>query len=215
MLVVGAKSMAKELLGLLIDNHDANNLNIAFFDNINKDIPPKLYDKFDVITNYQEAQEYLKINPKFTLGIGNPELRRKMFEKFKSLGGQFTSVISKQSIISDFGTTIGEGALIMPGVVITNDVKIGKGVLINIKTSISHDAEIGDFSEIACGVVIPGRCKLGEEVFIGSNATINPDIKIGAGAIIGSGAVVVKDVPENAVMIGNPARILKYSKDEG
>ena len=215
MLVIGAKGMAKEILGILADNLGPDNLNITFFDNISDELPEKLYNKFDIVTNFQAAQAYFKRDPKFTLGLGNPILRKKMFEKFKSLGGQFTSVISKQSIIGDFGTTIGEGALIMPGVVITNDVKIGKGVLININTSISHDSEIGDFSEIACGVVIPGRCKLGEEVFIGSNATINPDIKIGSGALIGAGAVVVKDVPENAVMIGNPAKILKYRKDEG
>lgn len=51
---------------------------------------------------------------------------------------------------------------------------------------------------------------IGNEVWIGAGAVINRDVRIGSGAIIGSGAVVTKDVPPYAIVVGNPARILKF-----
>lgn len=210
MLVIGAKGMAKEILGVLMEQNTMPDTNLSFFDNINLNEPNKLYNRFEILKSFEEVIELFKKNKEFTLGVGSPTIRSELFEKFISLGGEFVSVISSKSIIGNFGTIIGNGSIIMPGVVITNDVIINKGVLVNINSTISHDSEIGSFSEIACGVVIPGRCKIGERVFIGSNATLNPDIEIGAGAVIGAGTVVIKNVPENAVVVGNPAKIIKY-----
>lgn len=212
MLIVGAKGMAKELLHLLVDNNISSDLNLIFFDNVSNNVPDLLYNRFKILKDFESVKKFFEKRNQYTLGIGNPMLRVKMYNKFNSLGGEIISVISKNSNIGVFGTTIGRGSIIMPGVVITNDVKIGKGVLININSSISHDSEIGDFSELACGVVVPGRCKIGKKVFIGSNATLNPDLEIGEGAIIGAGAVVIKNVPAYSVVVGNPAKIIKYTK---
>ena len=212
MLIVGAKGMAKELLQLLVENNICSDLDLTFFDNVSDDIPDLLYNRYKILKDFESVKMLFENKNQNVLGIGNPMLRLKMYNKFNSLGGEIISVISKNSNIGVFGTTIDSGSIIMPGVVITNDVKIGKGVLININSSISHDSEIGDFSELACGVVVPGRCKIGEKVFIGSNATINPDLEIGEGAIIGAGAVVIKNVPAYSVVVGNPAKIIKYTK---
>ena len=54
------------------------------------------------------------------------------------------------------------------------------------------------------------KTTLGKGASIGANATILAGIHIGKGAMIGAGSVVVKDVPDNAVVVGNPSRILRY-----
>lgn len=54
---------------------------------------------------------------------------------------------------------------------------------------------------------------IGKEARIGAGAVILPGVQIGAGALIGAGAVVTHDVPESAVVAGNPARIMKYIRD--
>lgn len=206
MIVVGAKGMAKELLEIIFSELQFDENEILFFDNQNKH-PGTLYGRFTILSSFEEVENYFKlIDRKFTLGIGNPHLRRKMAEEFIKLGGHLTTIISKNAKIGSFNTTIGNGSQIMQGVIITNDVTLGKGVLINLNTTISHDCDVGDFTEIACGVVIPGRCKIGENVFIGSNATLNPDVIIGDNAIIGAGAVVLKNVSAGMTVVGNPAK---------
>ena len=55
-----------------------------------------------------------------------------------------------------------------------------------------------------------GLISIGNDVWIGAGATILPDVLVADGAVIGAGAVVTKNVPENAIVVGNPARILKY-----
>lgn len=52
---------------------------------------------------------------------------------------------------------------------------------------------------------------IGNNVWIGGNSVINPGVNIGNNAVIASGSVVIKDVPDNAVVGGNPAKIIKYS----
>ena len=206
MIIVGAKGMAKELLEILYSEHRLKEEEIIFFDNINHH-SGKLYERFSVLKSFDEVESHFnKIDKRFTLGLGNPQLRRLMAEKFISLGGHLTSVISTNAKVGSFNTLLGEGCSIMPGVIISNDVKFGKGVLVNLNSTISHDSVIGDFSEIACGVTIPGRCTIGENVFIGSNATLIPDITIGDNAIIGAGSVVLRDVLGDEKVVGNPAK---------
>ena len=51
---------------------------------------------------------------------------------------------------------------------------------------------------------------IGDDVWIGANSVIVPGVKIGTGAVIGSGSIIVKDVPEYAIVVGNPGKIIKY-----
>ncbi len=73
---------------------------------------------------------------------------------------------------------------------------------------------IGDNIQIVhcttIGATSSGRPKLGNNVTIGANATVIGDISIGDNVIIGAGSVVVKDVPDNCVVAGNPAKIIRY-----
>jgi sugar O-acyltransferase (sialic acid O-acetyltransferase NeuD family) len=212
MIVVGAKGMAKELLEIIFSELQFKEEEILFFDNLNNH-QGKLYGKFSILKSFEEVEDYFKNNNNsFTLGLGNPQLRQKMVEKFTELGGLLTSIVSSKAKIGSFNTSLGKGCQIMQGVVITNDVKLGMGVLVNLNTTISHDCEIGDYTEIACGVTIPGRCKIGNNVFIGSNATLNPDITIGDNAIIGAGSVVIKNVPEGCTVVGNPAKPIQTNE---
>lgn len=51
---------------------------------------------------------------------------------------------------------------------------------------------------------------IGNDVWIGANCVILPGVTINDGAVVGAGSIVTKDVPKNAIVMGNPARIFKY-----
>lgn len=208
MLIIGAKGFAKEVLEVF---HQLNQLdNIAFYDDVNSDIGEFLYGKFPVLSNIEAVTEYFtQFGNQFTIGIGNPHLRKMLYDKFISLGGDFTTIVSTTAIIGNFGNKIEEGCNIMQNAVITNDIKIGKGSIINQISSIGHDVNIGIFCEICPNVSISGNCEIGDLTFIGTGAIILPKIKIGKNVIIGAGAVVTKNIPDNSVAVGTPAKVIK------
>jgi len=209
MLIIGAKGFAKEVLEICIQNQDTESL--CFYDDVNKDAAGKLYEKFDILKSSEEAQDYFKnTDPRFTIGLGKPQLRKKMYEKFSGLSGTFTSTISKSANIGSHGIRIGAGSNILPGAIISNDVEIGLGAIIYYNSIITHDVIIGDFVEISPGAKLLGRSKIGDFTSIGANATILPDVSVGNNVVIGAGSVIIRDIPDNSVVVGVPGRIIKH-----
>jgi sugar O-acyltransferase (sialic acid O-acetyltransferase NeuD family) len=212
MIIIGAKGFAKEVLEILNQNNELENL--VFYDDVNIDLPTKLYSQFPILKTTIDAENYFKaIDNKFTIGIGNPVLRKKLHDKFEALGGVFNSTISPKANVGSFGNHINNGCNIMTGTVITNDVTIGKGTLINLNCTVGHDVVIGDFVELCPGVSVSGNCSIGELSFIGTNATILPSINIGKNVIVAAGSVVTKDVPDNCMVAGIPAIIKREWKE--
>lgn len=210
MLIIGAKGFAKEVLEICHQCEDLKNL--VFYDDVNLDIGTHLFNQFKILKNINEAKHYFEtVDCRFTIGIGNPELRKKIYKKFTEIGGVLTSTISEYAIIGNYGVNISNGCNIMTNVVITNDINIGIGVIVNQLTSIGHDVIIGAFSEICPNVSISGNCEIGEMTFIGTGAIILPKVKIGRNVIIGAGSVVTKDIPDNCVAVGIPAKIIKQN----
>ncbi|WP_395051104.1 acetyltransferase [Flavobacterium sp.] len=208
MLIIGAKGFAKEVLEVL---HQLNQLdNLVFYDDVNNDVPNKLFGRFPVLNNAQEASAFFKtIDDRFTIGIGNPILRKKLYHKFTDLGGVFCSVISPLATIGYYGNHFEMGCNIMSGTVITSDIYIKKGTLINLNCTIGHDSIIGEFVELSPGVHISGNCAIGNYSVLGTNASVLPKLTIGKNVIIGAGSVVTKDIPDNSVAVGIPAKVIK------
>jgi sugar O-acyltransferase (sialic acid O-acetyltransferase NeuD family) len=210
MLVIGAKGFAKEVLDVLYQCNDMENL--AFYDGISTDLPNLLYERFEVITNLDNAKKYFQnTDARFTIGIGNPLLRKKMYEKFNGLGGVFTSTISPFAQIGHFGNQIGAGCNIMNNALISNGVTLKEGVLVYYNSSIAHDCKIGSFVELSPSSTLLGGVLIGDYTHIGANATILPKVTIGKNVIVGAGSVVTKDIPDNCLVVGVPGVIKKES----
>jgi|TARA_Y100000310_G_C20651830_1_gene799856 sugar O-acyltransferase (sialic acid O-acetyltransferase NeuD family) len=122
--------------------------------------------------------------------------------------GRFVNLIWEGTLIVKTAQ-IGEGILIQPDSKIYHKARIGDHVSIAGNVTISHDAQIGEFCTLSPYSIVCGGAQLRDGVFLGAGATILPKVKVGGGAVIGAGAVVTKEVPQDHVIVGNPARDIK------
>ena len=117
--------------------------------------------------------------------------------------------------------TIGEGAVIMMGAILNIGAVVGKGTMIDMGAVLGGRAMVGDHCHIGAGAVLAGVVEpasatpviVEDNVVIGANAVVIEGIHVGKNAVVAAGAVVVEDVPDNAVVAGCPARVIKM-KDE-
>jgi sugar O-acyltransferase (sialic acid O-acetyltransferase NeuD family) len=149
----------------------------------------------------------------FVVAIGNPfgNVRMKLHHYLKSKDLMPVSFADPTALICK--TVIyGEGLQVMPAATILNEVQIGNQCIINTRALIEHDCVLKDGVEIGPGAVLCGRVHVGENTWVGANATIRPRVAIGDNTIVGAGAVVVSDIPNNVVVVGVPARVLRENR---
>ncbi|MGB0879652.1 MAG: acetyltransferase [Polaribacter sp.] len=145
---------------------------------------------------------------KFLISIGNNRIRKEISKKINT---KFVTLIHKTAIITP-NVLISEGTVVMGGAIINADAKIGRHTIINTAAVVEHDCTIADFVHISPNATITGGVTIEEGTHIGAGAIVIPNIKIGKCAIIGAGAIIISDVPDFAVVVGNPGKIIKYNK---
>lgn len=101
-----------------------------------------------------------------------------------------------------------DGVYIQESVVLQAHVKVHRNAAINAMSIVAHESHIGESAFLAPGVCVAGKCWIGVGAYIGTNATILPRLRVGNWATVGAGSVVTRDVPDFAVVAGNPARVI-------
>ncbi|WP_312342389.1 acetyltransferase [Chryseobacterium binzhouense] len=146
------------------------------------------------------------MNADFIISIGNNFTRKKIADSNSTLN--YMKLFHPRSIISK-RCVIDVGTVVMGGVTINPESKIGRHCIINTNSSIDHDCIIEDFVHISPNAALAGDVKVGEGTHIGIGANIIQGIRIGRWCTIGAGAVIIKDVPDGATVVGNPGKIIK------
>jgi sugar O-acyltransferase (sialic acid O-acetyltransferase NeuD family) len=162
------------------------------------DIPVLNTRLFETITDKQ-----------LIISIGNNKIRKKISE---SCSANYLTALHPRSIVASH-VTIGDGTVVMAGAIINPGVKVGKHCIINTGAVVEHDCVIYDFVHISPNVSLAGDVIVGEGSHIGIGTSVIQGVKIGNWATIGAGSVIIKDVPDYAVVVGNPGKIIKYNKE--
>lgn len=146
----------------------------------------------------------------FCITIGNPHgrVRLMLHDQLCNEGLIPATIIHPTAWVAE-NTTIAKGSQIMAGVNIQPEVKIGMQCIINTKVSIDHECILEDGIEISPGATLCGNIYVETNAWICAGATILPRIKIGHDSIAGAGSLVTKDVPNNTLVYGIPARIIR------
>jgi sugar O-acyltransferase (sialic acid O-acetyltransferase NeuD family) len=108
-------------------------------------------------------------------------------------------------------TEMGVGNYIQEAVILQAAVRVGSNSSISFGALVGHESTIGDSVFVAPGCSICGCVSVGDGVFLGTNSTVLPRLTIGRWATIGAGSVVIRDVPDYATVVGNPARVIRLA----
>ncbi len=145
------------------------------------------------------------------IAVGNNLIRKRI--SMRIVSSSFAKVIDPSANISP-RSTIGEGSVIFSGVCVNSSSDIGKHVILNTNCSVDHDCLLGDFVHISPNVALAGNVCVGEGTHIGIGACIIQGVSIGKWATVGAGAVIIENIPDYAVVVGVPGKVIKYNKNE-
>lgn len=149
----------------------------------------------------------LNIIDSYLITIGNNLHRKKIALKYEL---NYLHVIHPKASISQ-KATIGLGTVVMANAAVNPDAKIGMHCIINTGSVVEHDCIIEDYVHISPNASLAGNVSVGEGTHIGIGAIVIQGIKIGKWATIGAGAVIIEDVPDFAVVVGIPGKIIRYN----
>jgi sugar O-acyltransferase (sialic acid O-acetyltransferase NeuD family) len=205
-IVIGYSGHAYVVLNILMSQHYPI---IGYCDS-----SKKTHNPFNIKFLGKETDDYplsILAENHYFVSIGDNHIRAKVLDKLTALFDKAAlNVIHEKAVCSNLIEWHPQGGILVAANATINPlVKIGKGVICNTSSSIDHECILGDYVHIAPGTVLCGNVEVGDYSFIGANSVVKQGIYIGKNVIIGAGSVVINNIPDNAVVAGNPAKPLK------
>lgn len=199
--IIGASGHAK----VIIETLEKSGATIAGITDSNPEVT-SLFD-YEVVPNLPQGFQLAELS--FIIAIGNNQIRKGIsLNNILNYGVALHPSANLSTRIS-----IGAGTVVMAGVTINAECVISDHCIINTNVSIDHECRINSFAHISPNVALAGNVCVGEGVHIGIGASVVHGIKIGKWATIGAGAVIIRDVPDYAVVVGVPGKIIKYNEN--
>jgi UDP-perosamine 4-acetyltransferase len=151
----------------------------------------------------------------FVVGVGatgDNRPREKLFHMALGAGLAPMTVVHPSAIISS-KARIEKGAQLLPGCIVNCGAVIGANVIVNSRVIVEHDCVLEEHCHAAPGAILGGNVRVGWRAHVGIGSCIRQGVRIGSDSLVGAGAVVLHDVPDNTVVVGNPARFLRANLD--
>ena len=150
-----------------------------------------------------------KVSLHFAVAIGGQKGadRVKIGHYLEKKGLIPANLIHATSYVSE-SASVGKGIQILAQSAICARVQLGNYVIINTAASVDHETVLGDGVHLAPGVRLAGCIEIGNNSFLGTGAVVLPRKKIGSNVIVGAGSIVTKNLPDNVICYGSPAKIV-------
>jgi sugar O-acyltransferase (sialic acid O-acetyltransferase NeuD family) len=206
-LILGARSFAHEVADLI---SDIPTLELrGFVENLDPERCRQLIGGLPVFWVDELAD--LSATNRGLCALGSTH-RIGFIEQAARQGLEFITLVHPTSRVSST-SCIGVGSIVSPGAQVASHARIGQHVLINRGALIGHNAEIADCVTVGPGANLAGFSKIGFRTYIGMGALVLDRITVGSGSVIAAGALVTRDVPDNTMVAGAPAVVVKRDVD--
>jgi sugar O-acyltransferase (sialic acid O-acetyltransferase NeuD family) len=150
----------------------------------------------------------ININAALAIGGAKGKERHEIAMLLARAGLSLPILIHKSAVVS--GTALlGRGVQILANSVVAAEVVLGEVCIINNSVNIDHECNLGKGVHVAPGSVLCGCITVGDYSLIGAGSVVLPRINIGKNVIIGAGSVVTHNVPDNVIVAGNPAKLIR------
>lgn len=199
----GGHGLEVEELARVINIKDNRWEKIIFVDDAKEKIDNEKIFLFEEVVG-----KYSQDNIEFFVGIGEPIIREKIYNKVKAKGYNFAILIHPCATVAE-SAEIEEGVMIGSNAFVSVKTHLHENVLIQPMAAVDHECTVGRNSVVSSFVAMGGGSSLGENSFIGLNSCIKQGISIGDGSVVGMGAVVIRNIPDKVMAVGNPSKIVK------
>lgn len=209
LIILGGSGFGREVAWLIERiNKEAPTWNVLGFLDDDEAIQGASVNGYSVLGRIEDSIRYP--DAYYVCAIGAPAVRKNVVQRMKEMlpSAEFATLIDPSSIVSP-AVSIGRGAIICAGSIVTVNVSIGEHAIINLACTIGHDAVLNDYTTLCPSVNVSGSVIIGAETEIGTGAQIIQGKAICPHCIIGAGAVVIRDINEKGTYVGMPARKIK------
>lgn len=206
LLIVGARGWGREVFGSVIqtkafcegefDVKGFLDSKSDAFDGLNGQYPPILCSPEDYSIQPDDV---------FFVAMGDSKWRKYYSDIIEKKGGHFITIIGKDAIVNPTAS-IGEGSFISSWATVSDNVVIGKQVVIHVFSDLGHDAKVGAFSTIEAYCFLGGYSEIGTCSTMHVRSTLIKHKKIGNNAVIGACSLVIRNVKDETHVFGIPAK---------
>lgn len=197
--MIGSGDFAAEVISYIVSDNDECSITLAGYasdggesSKISEAFSLPYLGRVDEI-GFESASHYV-------ICIGNPESKRIVANKLKNSGLQPYSYIHRTVIVSE-QARIGFGLIAFPYTVISAFANVGDFVTLNSYVGIGHDVNIGAYSVISSHVDITGNVTLGEDVYMGTGSRVTPGVKLGDRCKVSAGTTVFRNMKPDSTQL--------------
>lgn len=212
LVIIGAGGLGREVAWLVADiNRQRPEWDfIGFVDDGVQGETPEGYSVLGTLDYFFELPSY----PWVVVAIADSEARKAITHRLHTHRINIATLIHPSVSMSNY-VQIEPGSIICSDTIITTNVTLGQGSIVNPKCFIGHDTMLEDFVSLMPASNLAGEVRVGEGCYFGLNSCVINRTIIGKWSIIGAGATVVSDIPDYSVAVGVPAKVIRKSPHHG